>query len=318
AAVHVEGDRWRATAPRLRAAGRLVTGLSLFAEVETLARGTDYAFAGGADYRVTGGVRVDSDHLGAAAAVRTAQPGAGGSAWGGSFLVRASGDRYPAAIELGHVERVAISDIASDRDFVSLSVRLRALADDAAVAGVLLKIGEPGVGLARIEELRDLVALLRQRGKRTFAYTVFPSTRDYYLASACDTIIVHPAWAISVNGLAQNVTFYKKAMDRLGVDVQLVRIAEYKGAMEPFVMDQQSEPVRQNKDAILDDVFQRLVGAVVEDRRRAGAAGAGAAAAGLTADRLRALIDRGLFTPPEAQAAGLVDVVADETDLPAL
>ena len=62
-----------------------------------------------------------------------------------------------------------------------------------------------------------------------------------------------------MNGIAQEATFYKDLMDRLGVSVDLVRIAEFKGAMEPFILNQQSEPVRDNKNRLLDDVFDRLV-----------------------------------------------------------
>ena len=60
-------------------------------------------------------------------------------------------------------------------------------------------------------------------------------------------------------GLSQSVTFYKGAMDRLGVGVDLVRIAEFKGAMEPYVMTSQSAPVRENRDQLLDDVYARIL-----------------------------------------------------------
>ena len=114
-------------------------------------------------------------------------------------------------------------------------------------------------GLGRVEELRDLVAGLRARGKRVYAYGSFPETRDYYLATACDAIVLHPAGTLTLTGFSQTVTFYKHAMDTLGVNVDLVRIGEFKGAMEPFVFDEQSAPVRANKNDLLDDVFQRFV-----------------------------------------------------------
>src|SRR4029453_19331809 len=126
------------------------------------------------------------------------------------------------------------------------------------------------LGLGRVEELRDLVAALRARGKRVYAYGAFPSTRAYYLATACDAIVLHPAGTLSLTGFSQTVTFYKRAMDTLGVNVYLVRIAEYKGPMGPFIMDEQSPPVRENKNAILDDVFQRLLVAVARARTGGG------------------------------------------------
>jgi protease-4 len=311
AAVHVEGDGWRRVAPRLRAIGRVTGGLHLFAELETLPAGAALAFAGQADYRGTLGLWADFDHLSGAVATRIAHPGGGDSRWGGSVVLRLDGERALPALERQHIERVNLAGIESDRDFLGLMMRLRALADDDGVAGLELKIDELQLGFGRIEELRDLIAELRQRGKKAFAYSVSASTREYYLASACDGIVVHPAGSVTLNGVSQNVTFYKRAMDHLGVDVQLVRIAEFKGAMEPFIVDQQSEPVKQNRNQLLDDVYDRLIAAVVLDRRRAG----GVAAAALTPARLRALIDRGLYTPAEAETLGLIDAIKDETEV---
>ena len=312
AAVHVEGRPWSAVAPRLRLQARVADGLRPFAEIESLPGAVGSAFASAADHRVTAGLWIELDHLGAGVAARTVRTSAaGGDAWGESLVLSVTGERLAPIFEGTHVERVSVAKIHSDRDFLALVSRLRAMAVDASVAGVVVKIEDLELGVARIEEVRDLLAALRARGKRVFAYTVFPATREMYLASACDRILVHPAGGVSINGLSQQVTFYKDALDHLGVGVDLVRIAEFKGAMEPFIMNRQSEPVRQNKTQLFDDVFNRLVTSIAEDRRRAG----GAAAATLSAEKLRTLIDHGLFTPREAEAAGLIDAVRDEWEV---
>jgi protease-4 len=119
--------------------------------------------------------------------------------------------------------------------------------------------------------------------------------------------VLHPAGELSLNGLSQDVTFYKGAMDRLGVNVDLVRIGEFKGAMEPFVMNESSSPVRRNKDDLLDDVFQRIVASIAAARSRGGRT--------VSEADVRALVDRALFTPFEAELAGLADAVKDEAEL---
>jgi len=314
AAVHVEAQPWRAVAPRFRLAGRVADGLRPFAEVESLPGTHDYALSSAADYRVTAGLWLDFDHLGGGGAVRRLRTdAAGGDAWGGSSFLRVSGDRFPSLVDSRHIERVDVSKIHSDRDFLAFAVRLRGMADDDAVAGLLLKIEDLELGLARIEEARDLLAAMRARGKRIFAYVVYPGTREMYLASACDNIVIHPAGSIAMNGIAQEATFYKDVMDRLGVSVDLVRIAEFKGAMEPFILNQQSEPVRDNKNRLLDNVFDRLVASIAQGR--ASAAHGSGAGAQLNDGKVRALIDRGGLTPTEAQTEGLVDAVRDEGEL---
>ena len=120
-----------------------------------------------------------------------------------------------------------------------------------------------------------------------------------YLASACDRVVMHPAGELTLAGFATSTLFYKGAMDRLGVEVQLVRIAEYKGAMEPFIMTEQSEPVRRNRNELMDDVYARVLGGIAAGRASAGTAGARAAAT------LRALVDTAAFTPVEANARSL-------------
>ena len=309
AAVHVEGLPWHAVAPRFRLAARVADGLRPFAEVESLPSARDNALSSAADYRVTAGLWLDFDHLGIGGAVRRLRTdAAGGDAWGGSVFLRISGDRFPSLADTRHIERVDLSKVHSDRDFLALAVQLRTMAADDAVAGLLLKVEDLELGYARIEEIRDLLAALRARGKKVFAYVVYPAMREMYLASACDNIVIHPAGSIAMNGIAQETTFYKDLMDRLGVSVDLVRIAEFKGAMEPFILNQQSEPVRDNKNRLLDNVFDRLVALIAQGRERAGDQR-------LTEAKVRALIDRGGLTPTEAQTEGLVDAVRDEGEL---
>jgi protease-4 len=205
------------------------------------------------------------------------------------------------------VVRVSLEGIDDDRAFVNLVRGVRSLAADKPVAAVVFKLENVGLGTARIEELRDLMLYLREHGKRVFAYAPSPSTREYYLASAADAIVVHPAGEVTLNGISQSVTFYKSALDRLGVKVDLVRIGSYKGAMEPFVMTEQSPDVKANKARLLDDVFARLTDTIAADRTRVGKR--------MDAAEVRKLIDRGVFTPPQAQAAGLVDGIADQGQL---
>src|SRR5262249_14355211 len=180
-------------------------------------------------------------------------------------------------------------------------------AADRLATAVLFKVENVGFGTARIEELRGEIANLRAHGKRIFAYAPSPSTREYYLAAAADAVVLHPAGELGLTGISSSVIFYKTVMDRIGVHVDLVRIGAFKGAMEPFIMTEQSPDVRANKTRLLDDVFERITGAIAADRTRAGRR--------MDAAEVRALIERGLFTPAQAQAAGLIDGIADQGQL---
>ena len=117
--------------------------------------------------------------------------------------------------------------------------------------------------------------------------------------------MLHPAGELSLTGLSQTVTFYKSAMDRIGVHVDLVRIGAFKGAMEPFVMTEQSPDVRANKNRLLDDVFARVVSAIAADRTaRRPPDGRGR---GARADR-----PRPVHAGRRRRSPGSIDGIADE------
>ena len=325
AATHVGGDAWSRLGYRFRLAARVASAWRLFGDFD-LSPGA----SGGSDWRGTAGVAMDFDHATLMLAGRRTFMGNGDAPdrWGASAVWHTRTERSANPIAVSSVVRVVIDDkLDSEREFLRLALRLQGLAADRTVAAVLLRIESLDLGVGRVEELRDLIAAIRAKGKPTIAYLTQATTRQLYLASACDRIVIHPAGEVTFSGLSRAVTFYKGAMDRLGVSVELVRIAEYKGAMEPYVMTGQSEPVRQNRDALLDDVYVRMMNEIASGRTaalsdaRAGVPAARRVAAGpqppiaLDPARLQQLLAIGSFTPAQAYAAGLLDAIADDVQI---
>ncbi len=303
-----------AALPRVRVVGRLARGLSLFGEIDwprvrmPEVRPDGTVFTPPADYLATAGLVFDFGRTATTLAAygnwESGQQAGGDFNPGGSFMFRVMPERRAPLVTSPYVARLKLEDLDSDRQFLTQVVQLRRLGEDPNVAALLVEISGLHIGLGRIEELRDVIADVR-RSKPVFAHVTDPSTREYYLASACERIFIDPAGGLYLGGLSQTVTFYKSALDRLGVQVELVRIAEYKGAMEPFVRTDQSAPVRENRNALLDDSYSLLLAGVLEGRRRAG----------MDAERLRKAIDKALFSPLDAREVGLIDGVADEEDV---
>jgi protease IV len=307
-AAHANADEWRRLVPRARLSATLVDGLRLYAEGARVpvAMGP-LALEGGADSRVGVGMALDFGRAGGAVGIYGRFAGAGSNGGTVAARVHVTGERGPELVGPVYVVRVALEGVDDDRAFVALVRQVRSLAADKPVAAVLFKIENVELGTARVEELRGLMAFLRDRGKRVFAYAPSASMREYYLAAAADAVVLHPAGELSLTGISQTVTFYKTAMDRVGVKAELVRIGAHKGAMEPFVMTEQSPDVRANKTRLLDDVFERMLTTIALDRARIGKR--------VDVADVRKLVDRGLFTPAQAQAAGLIDGVADQGQL---
>jgi protease-4 len=325
-AAHANGDAWSHVVPWARVRVDLKGGFGLYAQAERVPAYGEGAFSGVAYTNAGLGLAIDLDHVGAMLAAQGYFEGSSSSTVvplppavpvappahtvGFAGRLRVDGAQRLDAVGPGYVARVRLEGIHDDRDFFRLMRRLRALALDRNAKAVLFKLEGDDLGYGRVEEVRELIGALRAHGKRTVAYVTFPSMRTYYLAAACDAVLIHPAGTLSLTGVSQTVTFYKSAMDRLGINLELVRAGAYKGAMEPFVMTEQSPAVRANKNQLLDDVFARVTGAIAADRTRAGHA--------MDAAAVRTLIDRGVFLPGEAVLAGLVDGLAAEGDLEAV
>jgi protease IV len=182
--------------------------------------------------------------------------------------------------------------------------QLAAIRADRRAAGVVITIGDLPAGLASVQSLRGVLAEYRARGGRIVAYLPQASTRQYYLASVADAVVMPESGALDIGGAALEVTFLGDALERAGVDGEFEQIAEYKSAVEPFTRRTMSDPMREQMNAILDSVFDDLTAQIAEAR-------------GQTPAAVRAAIDRAPLSAADAQAAGLVDALLYEDELPA-
>lgn len=192
-------------------------------------------------------------------------------------------------------DRIPLLDLGDPDPYGLLLRRLDALATDPGAPAVVLKIGRLPLGAGRVEELRGAIAAVAAR-KPVLAYVTGGGTKEYWLATAATAVAVPPGSALQVNGLATSALYLTEGLARAGIAFEVVVAGDYKSAPEPLVRTGPSPEAREVTDAILDDVFGRVVGDI-------------AAARGLPEAKVRALVDEGLLGSEEAKAAGLVDEV---------
>ncbi len=186
----------------------------------------------------------------------------------------------------------------------ALRDRLNRIAGAPRVRGIVLRVRDLTAGLAALQGLRDAMADLRRRGKRVIAYLTDSDLPTYYLATAADEIWMAAAGFWSVLGMRAELTFFREAFDRVGILPEFERIAEFKTAADRFVRSGLSEHHREMLDAILDSWMHEFTGDVASARRLDPAA-------------VRAAVDRAPLTAEEARAAGLIDGLCYEDELPA-
>lgn len=189
-----------------------------------------------------------------------------------------------------------------DLGMEQLDTTLRIAKWDKDVAGVLIRINGSKYGMGQFQEIRDTIMEFKESGKTVLCHITDCSTGDYIVASACDSIFMHPSAEVRLIGLRSERSFYKGALDKLGIRAHLEHIGEYKSASEGFTRKDMSEAHRENQNAILDDLYDQLTTDI-------------ATARGWTPESVKQLIDQGPFTANEARKFKIVDELFYEDEL---
>lgn len=133
---------------------------------------------------------------------------------------------------------------------------------DNKIKGILIENGLLSSGWATTEEIRNALLKFREKGKFVISYSDYILTQEcYYLATSADKIFINPGSMVDFKGLSSEVMFFKKALEKIGIDVQVIRHGKFKGAVEPFILDKLSEENRTQ----IKDYAGSLWNQVIED-----------------------------------------------------
>lgn len=182
---------------------------------------------------------------------------------------------------------------------------LQEAASDPAIRFVLLRPDAASGGVAQLEEFRKALEAFRSFGKPILAYTENPSNGSYYLASVADKILMGSAHGgtYTLTGLATQQFFLKDILDKLGVNVQLIRHGKYKSAGEMFIRSTSSPENREQTQVMVNSLWASMAGTMADAR-------------GLSVEELNSLIDDLAFVLPEDFVKhGLVDELVDHETL---
>lgn len=188
---------------------------------------------------------------------------------------------------------------ASGGSLIDVYAALSAAARDDSLDGVALYIHDTRFGLAKAQQIRRLLADLRQTGKLVECYLETAGegtngTLAYYLAAACERIHLTPAADLDLLGLMVDRLYLRGTLDKLEIDPDFLWIGRYKSAVESYTQEEASEAADEALGAVLDDYYDALLGAIGADR-------------GLDPAELEAIVDRAPFSAAEALELGLVD-----------
>lgn len=182
-------------------------------------------------------------------------------------------------------------------DLLDLKSALRKASVDDRISAVWLKLRGVAPQWAMLEEVRRSLETFKASGKPIYASSAdyMVAEADYYLASLADSIFAAPEAIMEFNGFYLNAEFYKKLLDKLEIEPQIIRTGKYKSAIEPFLREDLSPESREQLSAILDSQSEQFFEAIATHRS-------------LTLNDLRALFQtEAITTARGALEAGLID-----------
>ncbi|MFY7929987.1 MAG: S49 family peptidase, partial [Oligoflexus sp.] len=182
-----------------------------------------------------------------------------------------------------------------------LQLALRRAAEDKRVLGVLLDIDNTGADLSTITSLRRTLEQYTASQKPLYVHLNEGDSSLYYLASVGTKINLAPVSGLTIPGPAFQLTYFGSALERLGLEVEVVRAGRYKSAMEFLIANQPSPETTEMYQSIEGSLRNTLADAISQGRKR-------------STDEALSWLKRSLFTSQQALTQGLVDRVGYVSD----
>ena len=178
--------------------------------------------------------------------------------------------------------------------FRELLFRIRDAGRDEHVERLLLFIRGTELGWANTFELRKQLLQFRKSGKVVVAFIESSSNREYVIASAADQIFLHPRASIDLRGIRAEASYFKNALEKIGVEAEFERFGDYKDSPDAFLRETMSSETREALGEIVGTLHQELVEALMDGR-------------GFTRDEAEQTVQSGPFTSSQARDFQLVD-----------
>jgi len=171
---------------------------------------------------------------------------------------------------------------------------LHSAAADGRIRAIVLEPRDLQIGWAKLEEIRTDLETFKKSGKPIYAYLKTPGAREYYLATVANRVYMDPEDELNLKGMRFELMYFRKTLDKLGVQVEIEHAGKYKDFGDMFTRSSMSPETKEVLTSILDDLYGDLVQGIAAARKK-------------TPDQVRATIDQGPFLTPQAREQGLID-----------
>ena len=143
---------------------------------------------------------------------------------------------------------------------------IRKAKDDANIKGIFLEVSDLEAGVATIEEIREALLKFKESGKFIISYNDYYSQGSYYLSSVATKIYLNPQGMVEFKGLQSEVMFFKGALEKLGVEPEIIRHGKFKSAVEPFILDKMSPENKEQTLTYVGAMWNHIIGDISKSR----------------------------------------------------
>ena len=173
---------------------------------------------------------------------------------------------------------------------------LRHATNDPKIKALIIEPQGLNVGWAKLQELHSDILAFKKSGKPVYAYLRGAGTKEYYLATAADRILMAPEDELDVKGMRAELMYLKGTLDKLGVQMEFEHVGKYKDAPDMFTKTGSSPETREVLNQLLDQFYGDFINTVATGRKQ-------------TPESVRAIVDRGPFVGKQAVDDKLVDAL---------
>jgi len=137
---------------------------------------------------------------------------------------------------------------------------------DRKISGIYINCEGSSIGIASRESIRKALDNFKKSGKWIVSYADIYSQGDYYTASVADEMFLNPVGEVDLRGLVSAVPFFKGLLDKVGVEMQVVKVGTFKSAVEPFILTQMSDANRLQTSSFLGNIWAKITEDISKSR----------------------------------------------------
>ncbi len=157
-------------------------------------------------------------------------------------------------------------DIPNTMQLIDVLNTIEKAKSDGNIKAIYINTSYVSAGTSQIEEIRNKLLEFKQTGKPIIAYSEVYNQAAYYLSSMANKVYLNPEGIVELKGLSAGIMFYKGLLEKLDIDVQIIRHGKFKSAVEPFISDKMSPANREQMQLLLNSFADNIMDSIASQR----------------------------------------------------